>query len=262
MVVDFLLFLCYDRRILKRELFMPTYSCSRIAQIKPNPDQFAERVKPIRHLVVHSFALSVSDMLTCLAQNGISSHYIIDTDGQIMQLVPEDKVAWHAGKSFWRGESGLNASSIGIELQNPTLGQTPFPKAQIEAFSWLARGIIERHRIDPRLIVTHSDIAPTRKVDVGKAFPWAEVAKDGIGLWCDSADVAPTEDVAQALAQIGYDISDVDKALLAFERRFMPEVVPTEPDIMQMETHLVEVKPVDTPAVRRRLAQIAALYSA
>ena len=239
---------------------MATISHFNITQIKPNPDQFAERVRPIRHLVVHSFALSVKDMLSCLAQNGISSHYIIDTEGRIIQLVPEDKVAWHAGKSFWRGESGLNASSIGIELQNPTLGQTPFPPAQIDAFSKLARDIIERYQIDPRLIVAHSDIAPTRKVDVGKAFPWDEMARMGIGLWAEPTEAKPTTNIAQALSQIGYDVADVDKALLAFERRFMPEVVPAEPDIMHMEEHLSKALPINTPAVRCRLTQIAQLY--
>jgi len=221
-----------------------------------------ERKKTIRHLVVHSFAFSVDEMLPLLDKLGMSTHYIIDTSGRVIQLVPEDKVAWHAGKSFWRGGTGLNATSIGIELQNNTLGQEPFSDIQLKSFKELAQDLVKRYQIDARNVVAHSDIAPTRKVDVGKAFPWQDMAKVGIGIWPAQSSIlkGKEEDVASLLATIGYDTSDVGKALLAFERHFMPELVPTDMDIMHLEENLKKVQPVNTPAVRRRLAEVAQAF--
>ena len=218
----------------------------------------SEREKFIRHIVVHSFALPVEEMIRRLDELKVSTHYIIDTHGCIIQMVPESKVAWHAGKSYWRGETGLNATSIGIELQNDTLGQENFTLAQLSVFKALAKDLITRYHIDGKNVVAHSDIAPTRKVDVGKAFPWKEMAKAGIGIWPNDDIVSKgNEDIAFLLKNIGYDVSDVDKALLAFERHFMPELVRVDKDVMHMEENLKNVQPVNTPAVLRRLVQVA-----
>ena len=228
----------------------------------PQSIHYAERTLPIRHIVVHSFSLPVPEMVKRLNDLGVSTHYLIDTDGNVTQLVPESKVAWHAGKSFWRGDMGLNATAIGIELQNPTLGQTPFPPKQMASFQILAKDLIYRYHIDPKNIVAHSDIAPTRKVDVGHAFPWRDMARVGIGLW-PKTDEAPTsngKDVKSMLEQIGYDTADLDKALLAFERHFMPDLIKTDNDISHLEENLATVKPVLNDSVIRRLNQVAALY--
>ena len=221
----------------------------------------AAREKSIRHIVVHSFALPMDEMLQCLEELKLSTHYLIDIYGNVIQLVSENKVAWHAGKSYWRGETGLNATSIGIELQNETLGQEAFSDIQLKSFRELARNLIKRYHIDARNVVAHSDIAPTRKVDVGKAFPWAEMAKVGIGIW-PSEFPAPEEkeDIASLLAAIGYDVSNVDKALLAFERHFMPELVATDCDIMHLEENLKSVQPIKTPVVLRRLVEVVETF--
>jgi N-acetyl-anhydromuramyl-L-alanine amidase AmpD len=118
-----------------------------------------------------------------------------------------------------------------------------------------------RYHIDPKNIVSHSDIAPTRKVDVGHAFPWQKMATLGIGLWPTGKALAhQSTDVGALLRQIGYDTTDEDKALLAFERRFMPELIKKDPDIAHLEENLVAQKPVKNAAVIKRLNEVAAAY--
>lgn len=150
----------------------------------------------------------------------VSAHYLIDEDGTVFALVPEGKRAWHAGVSFWRGETAINARSIGIELQNPghSLGYRAFPEAQIAALIALCQGILARHPIAPRNVVGHSDVAPDRKIDPGELFPWARLAAAGIGIWPEPV-AARAADLARLLAEIGYN-PGAEKAVAAFQRRF------------------------------------------
>ncbi len=220
-----------------------------------------ERTEPVQHLVIHSFALSVPEMIKRLNEQGASTHYIIDINGKTTKLIDEDKVAYHAGKSFWRGKESLNKTSIGIELQSSTLGQTPFPKKQMDTFIRLATEIMNRHQIDPKNVVAHSDIAPTRKVDVGKTFPWQEVAKHNIGIYPQKTNGAiPNNNIEELLKKIGYDTTDMDKALLAFERRFMPELIATDNDIHHLEENLQNKKPILNETVLKRLNEVADSY--
>ena len=225
----------------------------------------SERTRAVQFIVLHSFAIPVPDMIHRLAALNVSTHYLIDTDGRLFRLVPEDKVAWRAGRSFWRGQSRLNETAIGVELQNATLGQTPFTPAQIETLKHVLSDLIVRYDILPQNIVAHSDIAPERKVDVGAAFPWKALAQDGIGLYPEPVEQLPSvyPTVPEMLADIGYDITDPDKALLAFERRFMPTLIPMDPDIAHLEENLhgqSAVWPVQNPAVLNHLIAVWQVY--
>ncbi len=129
----------------------------------------------------------------------VSCHYFVFEDGRIFQMVPERARAWHAGKSFWQGETDMNSRSIGIEIANPghdlsrmppQPGQYPdFPPGQIAAVTALAKDVVARWRMNPQRVLAHSDIAPGRKVDPGERFPWARLAEEGLGLW--ARDVPP-----------------------------------------------------------------------
>ncbi len=159
----------------------------------------------------------------------VSAHYLIDEAGQLYQLVPEECRAWHAGVSFWRGNTNINDRSIGIELVNlgHEFGYQPFPQAQMETLLPLAKQILSRHPIPPRNIVGHSDIAPTRKQDPGELFNWAELADQGIGIWPDLArdeNYPPLQkaDFNRVLGEYGYDVSDAAAATRAFQRHFQP----------------------------------------
>jgi N-acetylmuramoyl-L-alanine amidase len=162
----------------------------------------------------------------------VSSHYVVDEDGTITQLVPEELRAWHAGVSYWRGTRVLNDGSVGIEIVNPghEWGYRPFPEAQIAAVIDLCSAILWRHAIPAGNVVAHSDIAPDRKQDPGELFPWALLAEHGIGLWaaCDGGDVARSgRDLGPLLAALGYEVGAVplEVILRAFQRHWRQEAV-------------------------------------
>ncbi|HEX2479239.1 MAG TPA: N-acetylmuramoyl-L-alanine amidase, partial [Geminicoccaceae bacterium] len=115
----------------------------------------------------------------------VSAHYLIDEDGDVVHLVPEERRAWHAGVSSWAGRARLNDCSIGIELVNPghEWGYRPFTDAQYDACVELCRAILARWPIAPRGVLAHSDVAPARKQDPGELFDWARLAAAGVGLW-------------------------------------------------------------------------------
>lgn len=160
----------------------------------------------------------------------VSAHYLVEEDGTVFGLVPESQRAWHAGLSSWRGETDINSRSIGIEIVNPghEFGYRAFPAAQMDAVIRLCLGVLSRHSISPRNVVGHADIAPTRKQDPGELFPWARLKSYGIGLWpFDSTERAdlPPEQVLQMLTQYGYDVTEPEAAVAAFQRHFRPDRV-------------------------------------
>ena len=159
----------------------------------------------------------------------VSAHYVIEENGTGHTLVPEEKRAWHAGVSFWRGETAINARSIGIELVNPghDFGYRPFPAVQMSALLALIPDILARHSIPARNIVGHSDIAPRRKEDPGEFFDWPLLARHGIGLWPfdgrqDDHRPPSLSRTEELLSIIGYDTKTPFDALIAFQRHFRP----------------------------------------
>lgn len=167
----------------------------------------------------------------------VSAHYLIDEDGGVTRLVAEEKRAWHAGISSWRGRSDINGASIGIELVNPghEFGYRRFPELQMAALEELAHGIVRRHSIPPRNVVGHSDVAPLRKQDPGELFDWSRIARTGIGFWPDftgggAAKPLGLREIQSDLGAIGYFCppsgaldAATTAAILAFQRHFRPE---------------------------------------
>jgi len=123
------------------------------------------------------------------AESKVSSHYVVFEDGRIVQCVPEDKRAWHAGVSYWAGETDINSRSIGIEIVNPghEFGSPDFPRRQIAAVTVLCKGILARRTIAQDRVLAHSDVAPSRKQDPGEKFPWELLADSGVGHWVRAA---------------------------------------------------------------------------
>lgn len=164
----------------------------------------------------------------------VSSHYLVEEDGRIFRLVPEEKRAWHAGLSTWGHEDTLNDCSIGIEIVNPghEWGYRPFPEAQMKSVEALLGVIIRRHGIRLERVVGHSDIAPTRKDDPGELFDWRRLAMADLAIWPDAADTTDSgrlldaeghATLARALESCGYDLTDFKAGLTAFRRRFRPQ---------------------------------------
>jgi len=184
-------------------------------------------------LVLHYTGLPSRDAALarlCDKTAEVSAHYLIDEDGTCYRLVAEEKRAWHAGRSAWRGQTDINARSIGIELVNPghEFGYRPFPDRQMAALAALAQGILTRHPIPARNVVGHADVAPRRKEDPGELFDWQALSRQGIGLWPAAAAAAAGPDWRQCLTRIGYDLGEAGDAaaarlaLVAFQRHFRP----------------------------------------
>jgi N-acetylmuramoyl-L-alanine amidase len=145
-----------------------------------------------------------------------SSHYVVDVDGAITRLVEEDRRAWHAGASFWKGETDVNSRSIGIEIQNEGNwgGNPDFPEPQMRAVEALCLDILARHAIAPERVLAHSDVAPGRKVDPGEKFDWARLARAGIGRWVEPAPITPGP--ALDLGDAGEEVRALQSALAAY----------------------------------------------
>lgn len=230
-------------------------------QVHPSPNcgERKQSKKPsilVLHYTGMETAKAALDWL-CARESEVSSHYLIDEDGAIVQLVPEAARAWHAGQSSWRGETDINSASIGIEIVNPghELGYRAFPAVQIEAVTALSRDIASRHGIEPRNIVAHSDIAPTRKRDPGELFPWDQLAENDVGYWIPPVAIregnaifegANGEIVAalQGMLQVygyGIEVSGDYCALTtacvtAFQRHFRPARVDGHADVSTVAT--------------------------
>jgi len=206
---------------------------------RPSPNHDARLADGVVDMLILHYtgmesATAALDRL-CSPEAKVSAHYLIDEDGTVWRLVPEERRAWHAGVSSWRGRSDINSASIGIELVNPghEFGYRPFPAPQMAALEALGRDILPRHPILPWYVLGHSDVAPQRKTDPGELFDWARLARAGIGVWPDSAALPPPAasiaELQEQLAAIGYEtprtgVADAATAqvIAAFQRHFRP----------------------------------------
>ncbi|HLK26070.1 MAG TPA: N-acetylmuramoyl-L-alanine amidase [Caulobacteraceae bacterium] len=213
----------------------------------PSPNQDA-RLKPPDMIILHYTGMPTgAEALARLRDPAarVSAHYMIEEDGRVFQLVPEERRAWHAGVSFWKGETNLNGASIGIEIVNPghDWGYRPFPDGQIDRLVELLDDIRGRWQAPDERILAHSDVAPDRKLDPGELFPWDRLAAAGHGLWEEpppapgaplrpGADGAAVFALQAGLTRLGYDCApsgDYDEAtatiVSAFQRHWRPTAV-------------------------------------
>jgi N-acetylmuramoyl-L-alanine amidase len=225
----------------------PSDSCV-VADVMPSPN-FGERKDGRRPdmIVLHytgmlDNAAALERLRTPASQ--VSAHYLVFEDGRVIQLVQENKRAWHAGVASWAGEADINSCSIGIEIANPghEFGYRDFTKRQIAAVTALCRGILTRNTIPPARVLGHSDVAPARKQDPGERFPWRVLHDSGVGHWVKPAKIADGPLLAlgdrgdavtatqRSLSDYGYGItvngnydSTTHEVVTAFQRHFRPE---------------------------------------
>lgn len=216
-------------------------ACSGVPIVSAPSENFNSRVN---HLVIHftseDFERSLA-ILTGETERRVSAHYLIPEPGdvtysddnlRVYELVSTSNRAWHAGRSYWAGKTGLNDQSIGIEIVNQsgcetdiaTLGNSadfvtacafkPFGSAQIDLLVRLLKQTLEQHPdIRPEAIVGHADIAPTRKVDPGPLFPWKQLYDAGVGAWFDEDRVIELKEI---LIQYPLTIEQQQNLLLAY----------------------------------------------
>ena len=205
--------------------------------LSPNYDERSEAISMVvLHYTEMEDAASAEARL-CDPDAKVSAHYLISESGEVTRLVPEDKRAWHAGVSYWRGHTDVNGISIGIELDHPghALGYRPFSDAQFEALVPLLARIVKVYDIPRANVVGHSDVAPPRKIDPGELFPWDRLAEYHLCLpkpeKLELGDPFDNDGAFYlALERFGYDISDGHKAVEAFQRRWRPEKIDGEID--------------------------------
>ena len=213
----------------------------------PSPN-FDARRSPPDMLVLHYTGMQTGEAALERLRDPeakVSAHFLVEEDGRVFRLVPEERRAWHAGLSFWQGERDCNAASIGIEIVNPghEFGYRAFPQAQIDQVIALVGEIRSRWSIPDDRIVAHSDVAPARKQDPGELFPWKRLAKAGHGLWIEpepapGAPLRPGDEgvgvlaLQSGLARLGYEVERngrYDDALAtvvtAFQRHWRPSAV-------------------------------------
>jgi len=196
----------------------------------------------------------------CDPEFEVSAHYVIDRKGKLLQLVEDQKRAWHAGKAYWAGQTDINSASIGVEIVNPghEFGYEAFKPAQIKTLVKLCQRLVIKYNIPPSRILGHSDIAPGRKLDPGHLFPWADLAALDIGLWPvpTEMDYQAAEDMilnqsgfVELLYTLGYSPeASCDDVIVAFHRHFYPEKFgscddrPVEPDVLSCARLLALVR--------------------
>ena len=213
----------------------------------PSPNFDARRAPPDM-IILHYTGMTSGEAALARMRDPaakVSAHYMVEEDGRVFALVPEARRAWHAGRSFWRGETDINARSVGVEIVNPghEFGYRPFPRAQIAAVIELLGDIRSRWTIPDGFILGHSDVAPDRKGDPGERFPWSDLAAAGHGLWVDPSP-APGPPLAEGdeglgvlalqsgLSRLGYEALTTRRfdehlavVVRAFQRHWRPSRV-------------------------------------
>ena len=226
----------------------------------PSPNHEPRSAGDVDIIVLHYTGMSTTEAARerlCDADAKVSSHYLVDEDGTITQLVAEDRRAYHAGVASWQGTTDINSRSIGIEIVNGghDFGCPEFPARQIDAIIRLCKDLQTRWPIPQANVLAHSDVAPSRKQDPGEKFPWAGLHAAGVGLWVEPAPISggallkagdSSDSVLKlkaSLAAYGYGVDSAnifDEAtrdvVAAFQRHFRPLRVDGIADISTLKT--------------------------
>jgi len=222
----------------------------------PNFNPKKRKVRQIKYIIFHYTGMTTeSESINRLTniKSEVSSHYLVKNNGEIVMMVPDLYIAWHAGKSHWKNFKSLNKNSIGIEISNPghNFRYKKFSKKQIQSILKISKFLIRKYKIKKKNILGHSDIAPNRKKDPGEKFPWEFFSKHKIGLWHNLStkmlkenrqkkiNILSKKNFYDNLSKIGYLIKNpkeikkdeyLNLVTKAFQRRFRQELINGEID--------------------------------
>lgn len=187
----------------------------------PNFNVRTPQIVVIHYTAQQSCGQSLETLSNAFIPGQVSAHYLICKNGVVNSMVDENYRAWHAGYGRWGNMNDINSSSLGIEIDND--GDEYFTDDQINSLLILLKSMKERYNIPTGNFIGHADLAPTRKSDPGKYFPWDKLADKGFGYKPDSdlPDVPEHFDPLNALRMIGYDTRDLDAAIVAFKRHYI-----------------------------------------
>ena len=228
---------------------MPKSKMNTTLNYTPNFDVIKRNVKKVKFIIFHYTGMKKEKQAITRLTNiksKVSSHYLIKNNGEILTLLPDLYVAWHAGISSWKNYKSINKYSIGIEISNPghEYSYKKFSKKQIKSILKLSFYLIKKYKIKSNFILGHSDIAPDRKKDPGEKFPWKYLSKNKIGHWHnlnekkllkkrnETVDKLEKNKFIKNLYKIGYPKNIFFKKYkylklltTAFQRRFRQELV-------------------------------------
>ena len=167
---------------------MPKLSIDTTQNYSPNFNAKKRQPKNIKFIIFHYTGMKKEiDAINLLTdyKSKVSCHYFIKKNGEILNLVPDLYISWHAGASSWKKFKSINRNSIGVEISNPghDFKYKKFSKKQINSLLKLSTFLIKKYKIKFNFILGHSDIAPDRKKDPGEKFPWKYFSKNKIGYW-------------------------------------------------------------------------------
>ena len=230
-------------------------------QVRPSPNHGERRgVDRPDLLILHYTGMPTAEGAIerlCDPQAEVSCPYVVLEDGAILQLVSEERRAWHAGAGTWKTCQDINSASIGIEIVNHGHDGDlpPYPAAQLDAVAALCRDICARQAIAPQNVLAHSDVAPRRKRDPGEHFPWKRLHGQGIGHWVEPMAISggrflspgesgpPVSALQTMLNLYGYGLAqsgsyDVETfaTVSAFQRHFRPQRVDGIADVSTITT--------------------------
>ena len=223
-----------------------------------SPNFYIKKRKPnqIKFIIFHYTGMKKeSDAIERLTniKSKVSSHYLIKNNGEIVVIVPDLYIAWHAGISCWKNFKSLNKNSIGVEISNPghNSNYKNFSKKQIKSIKKLSKFLIKKYKINKKNILGHSDIAPDRKKDPGEKFPWKYLAQFKIGKWHSLSQKTLLQNREKKttsidkknfflnLSKIGYSIKNLKRIkkdrflclkICAFQRRFRQDLINSKID--------------------------------
>ena len=169
---------------------MPDLSIDTTLNYSPNFNINKRKPTNIKFIIFHYTGMKKeSDAINLLTdqRSKVSCHYFIKKNGEIITMVPDLYISWHAGISSWKKYKSMNRNSIGIEISNPghDFIYKKFSTKQINSLLKLTIFLVKKYKIKNNYILGHSDIAPDRKQDPGEKFPWQYLSKNKIGYWYD-----------------------------------------------------------------------------
>jgi len=218
----------------------------------PNYSRNSRPKKSIKFIIIHYTGMQseIESINRLINKNSkVSCHYLINRKGTIMQMVKENKIAWHAGVSKWKNIKNLNKNSIGIELVNKGhfFGYENYSNLQINSLIKLCSKLKKKYKIHKENFLGHSDIAPYRKIDPGEKFPWKKLSNYKLGKWYNlKKDEILSDDKKKLffknLYKIGYRYFKIDKRLKsdkliikAFQRRYNPKKITGNIDLKTLK---------------------------
>ena len=221
----------------------------------PNFDILKRSSSKIKYIIFHyTGMISENAAIRRLTNKSskVSCHYFIKKNGEIINIVPDLYIAWHAGISSWKKDKSLNSNSIGIEISNPghAYKYRKFSQKQITSIIKLSKNLKKKYKIKKENILGHSDIAPLRKKDPGEKFPWKLLNKKKICLWHNLSEknckklrgikLNNSDNFFQLLFKFGYkytnDKNEKIKIYKNFQRRFRPQLISS---IVDQETYVI-----------------------